>query len=127
MNAATETPAADLLLSTRPTVAVIGVDNFNADLAKKLKGLKKAIGATSISQGYKGTGSQSHRRQIWVRAPGLTCNGVTDIWVDTKEVKLGGVMDLRRLPAIVYGERTVDEVYEAVVKGLREVIAATTH
>jgi hypothetical protein len=98
MNATTETPAADLLLSTRPTVAVIGVDNFNADLAKKLKGLKKAIGATSISQ--------AHRRQIWVRAPGLTFNGVTDIWVDTKEVKLGGVMDLRRLPAIVYDFRS---------------------
>lgn len=120
MNTATETPAA-LLLSTRPTVALIGALAFNTDLAAKLRGLKKSIKATTVRQEYRGTGSQSHRRQIWVRAEGLP-RGFTDLWLDTKSVSLGGVSGLAGRPPIAYGEQTVDEVYDAIVKALREII-----
>jgi hypothetical protein len=121
MNADTNTNSA-LLLSTRPTVAVIGALAFNTDLAVKLRGLKKSIKATTVRQEYRGTGSQSHRRQIWVRAEGLS-RGFTDLWLDAKSVSLGGVSPLAGLPPIPYGERTVDEVYDLIVQALRTIIA----
>jgi hypothetical protein len=121
MNADTNTNSA-LLLSTRPTVAVIGALAFNTDLAVKLRGLKKSIKATTVRQEYRSTGSQSHRRQIWVRAEGLS-RGFTDLWLDAKSVSLGGVSPLAGLPPIPYGERTVDEVYDLIVQALRTIIA----
>lgn len=102
------------------TVAALGADAFNGKLARKFQGLKKALGATAVRQGYRGTGSKRHRRQIWVRMPGLPA-GRTDLWLDEASCSLGGVSDLRRADAVEYGDLTVAEVYDAVVGALEAV------
>lgn len=99
------------------TLAVLGSLAFNTKLARKLQGLKKSMGATSVRQSYRGTGSQNHRRQLWVRMPGLA-QGYTDLWLDATRLSLGGISDLRRAEPIPYGTLTVDEVYEATVAAL---------
>lgn len=103
---------------TKPnTLAALGALEFNTKLARKLRGLKKSLGATGIRQAYRGTGSRKHRRQLWVRMPGLA-QGFTDLWLDATRLRLGGVSDLRRAEPIPYGTLTVDEVYGATVAAL---------
>lgn len=61
----------------------------NANIAKQMQTLKKLIGAEQVSGGYKGTGSKSAERQIWVRAPGLERS--VDVWIRGDHVQVGGI------------------------------------
>jgi len=64
---------------------------YNKDLAKKLGGgLKKLAGVESASQNYKGTGGQSHRRQLWVRFK--DGSRPVDLWLEKDHVEIGGVL-----------------------------------
>lgn len=72
-------------------------DEFNTQLAKLLQGLKKHANATTVKQGYKGTGTRSYRRHIWI--------------------SLGGVIR-KGLPPIRYEEHTPAEVYAKVATAL---------
>lgn len=61
----------------------------NASLAKLVsKKIKAAHKGALCRVGYVGTGSQSNRRQLWVRLPSDT--GL-DIWFEEFATKLGGV------------------------------------
>jgi hypothetical protein len=97
---------------------------YTTKLAKLLGRLKKDAGASTVSQNYKGTGSQKFRRQLWVR---FTSGAVIDLWLERDRVKLGGVvmnrppgseasLETRTLP---YGHHTPEQVYEAVAHVLR--------
>lgn len=62
----------------------------NASLAKLVsKKIKAAHKGALCRVGYVGTGSQSNRRQLWVRLPSDT--GL-DIWFEEFATKLGGVV-----------------------------------
>ena len=87
---------------------------FNTRLAKLLKGLKKDAGARTIRRGYKGTGGQAHRRQIWVR---FTNGALIDLWLESDEIRFGGVMP--RSGRVTYENRSLDNVYYAVVQHLK--------
>lgn len=63
---------------------------FNTALAKLMRGLKRDVGVKIIRQGYKGTGSQKARRQIFVRWPDSTA---LDIWLMKGSVQMGGIMN----------------------------------
>ena len=54
-------------------------NEFNTILAKNLRGLKKHTCASSVRQGYKGTGSQKHKRQISVSWDQHDCS--CDVWL----------------------------------------------
>jgi hypothetical protein len=99
---------------------------YNAAVARLAQRLKRDVGAENVAQNYKGTGSQAHRRQLWVRYPNPTGRGV-DVWLDSGFAQIGGVMATpagvtqRRL---VYGEQTPEEVYAWMVGQLRQTQAA---
>jgi hypothetical protein len=54
------------------------------------RAVKKAWPGSTARQNYVGTGSQAHRRQVWVRRAD---GAVTDVWVngETNMVEVGGV------------------------------------
>ncbi len=101
---------------------------FNTALAKKLKGLKRDVRATKISQSYRGTGGQKHRRQIWVY---WGEGGRIDIWVDSGFLNFGGISstlpDGREISVspreIQYDEKSVDKVYSETVAALKKWLA----
>jgi len=62
---------------------------YNAALAKLLGKLKKDMGAKQVRQGYHGTGSQAHSRQMWVR---LANGRLLDLWLEAGYVQIGGVI-----------------------------------
>ncbi len=95
-------------------------ETFNASLAKKLKSLKKDLGATNIRQGYKGTGSKSHRRQIWVSFP----NASIDIWLEEFTIKLGGVCGTGSGLVKCHDGRSTDAIYQEVLEKLAIYVAA---
>ena len=63
---------------------------YNTELSKEIKKLKKMGVVESVKQGYRGTGNQKHRRQLFVRnsKTGLAA----DLWLEDGQVQLGGVM-----------------------------------
>lgn len=63
-------------------------DDYTRELAKLLQNLKKDLGATSVVQGYKGTGSKKHRRQIWIH---LQNDHAYDLWLNATFIQIGGV------------------------------------
>lgn len=92
------------------------VEEFNKALAKKMQDLKKNGIALNIRQGYKGTGSKSASRQIWVTMfeqlfQGCSC----DVWLESKSAHIGGVVrnSTSNLP-IPYEGLTVAEVYAKI-------------
>ena len=88
---------------------------FNTALSKLLKKLKKDVGATKVRQGYKGTGGQKHRRQIWVDVP-WNWRGI-DLWLDTSAISLGGIITpFRPTPSVTYADRSPKQVYAEVLK-----------
>jgi len=96
---------------------------FNTALAKKLRGLKRDVGAKTFNQGYKGTGGQKHRRQIWI---GWADGSVVDVWLDSGFFRFGGITsqlagrDVQVNPrSIVYDEKSVDAVYREVAAALK--------
>lgn len=64
---------------------------INAELCKKFASeIKKLHKGTTANVNYKGTGSKSNQRQLWVRFP----NGVAvDVWFYEDHVQVGGVID----------------------------------
>ena len=98
---------------------------YNTKLAKLLQKLKKDAGARSISQNYKGTGSQAFRRQLWVN---FVSGAVIDLWLDKGYLKFGGVV-MNRPPGvevsrglpkmIAYQGKTPEQVYEEAAKHLK--------
>ena len=96
---------------------------FNSELTKKLKGLKRDLGVKTISQGYKGTGGQKHRRQIWLR---WDDGSVVDVWVDDGFFSFGGITsqiggrNVQVNPRqIDYDGKPVDAIYREVVTALK--------
>ena len=97
---------------------------FNTTLAKLMQRLKRDAGAKNIAQNYRGTGSQAHRRQLWVH---FTSGAVIDLWLDDGYLKLGGVAMVnppgvepkplvRKIP---YGNMTPEQVYAEASKLLK--------
>lgn len=93
-------------------------DAFNKQLARELGKFKRTLGATKVRQGYKGTGGQKHRRQIWIDLP----QGTIDIFLETNSAKLGGVMaPLGRGPdtTISYEGKSPKQVADEISKRLK--------
>jgi hypothetical protein len=91
---------------------------FNAALAKMMSKLKKALGAQHVKAGYKGTGSKSYKRQIFMR---LADDSAVDVWLDYGFAEIGGVMSLPgvdRSP-IKYAGKTPADVYDEILKRLQ--------
>jgi hypothetical protein len=65
----------------------IDYDAFNTSLQKLLSGLKRDAGAALVRQGYKGTGTKSARRQIFVR---FKDENIMTIWLDMGSVFFDG-------------------------------------
>jgi len=107
------------------TVMALGALEFNTKLARLLQRLKKDIGATSVKQNYRGTGSQKHRRQIWVRCVGLY-RGFTDLWLNSDNLEYAGVGDIRIAP-LPYGDLTPEEVYKTLCERLVEYMSGLAH
>ena len=114
------------------TDAGVTRESFNAELARLMKGLKKDIGAGNVRQGYKGTGSNSYRRQIFVRMPDMVSlpDGVTgkavcrdgkcvDVWLNNTDVMVGGVMGSRYDIRHADHGGDADKIYEEICKVLR--------
>lgn len=91
------------------------INEYNTTLAKLLQGLKKDLGATTIRQGYKGTGSKSFKRQIFVR---FANDKHIDLWLESNRVECGGVIRTR-FGNVPHNNRTPTEVYKDIVEVLR--------
>lgn len=101
-------------------------EDFTKDLAMVLKRLKKDLGASKVSQNYKGTGAKAHRRQLYVDFPD-GAGGVVgiDLWLESHSIELGGVLSpiSRPPPRVAYNERSASEVYEDVKRILSDWLA----
>lgn len=91
----------------------------NDALAKLIqKNLKKDLPSVEmIRQGYKGTGSKAHRRQLVIRST----ETVVDVWLDTGRVQIGGVYTHGSNPSSAFhvGDRTPEESYAELLLQLR--------
>lgn len=116
-------------------------NEFNSKLAKLLQGLKKEGLALKVRQGYKGTGSKAHKRQIWIDfnanvikpLPGQDFKNYascTDIWLETHNARIGGVVNFTAItpdgflptmknPSIKYADQTPEAVYARIVELLK--------
>ncbi len=100
-------------------------NEFNTALAKRLQNLKKEGIAENVNQNYKGTGSQAHRRQIFVR---FSAFNSIDVWLNGSHIKIGGVIDSPRHIANLFKTETHDDAtlsaaYAWIVKTLAEIKA----
>lgn len=93
--------------------------DYNTELARSLLRLKRDLGVLQVRQGYRGTGSRAHRRQIWVA---LTPDRSIDLWLESDRVELGGVC-MTRYGSIPHAGRPVAEVYQAIVEALAPLVA----
>lgn len=92
---------------------------YNATLAKKLQSIKKDLGAKRVYRGYRGTGSKSHRYQIWVE---MSNGRPVDLWLEADRVTIGGICQiLSRKDAIVQHNSTTDiqAIYKEVLVRLK--------
>lgn len=99
---------------------------FNAALAKLISGLKRDTdkAVTQIRQGYKGTGSKSYARQIWIRIEGHGRGG-PDLWLEKGYVRIGGIIPLHKgieKPGRVYGDDSPATVYAWIVETIKAAI-----
>ena len=98
--------------------AMLAFSNAFAKLLKKLK--KDVPGVKRVYGGYKGTGRQKSRRQVWVDfKEGMTDRNL-DLWVSGSGVTLGGVLGPVSKAIVSAIDRTPDEVYRDVVKELKK-------
>lgn len=86
---------------------------FNTALARKLKQLKRDVGATKVRQNYRGTGSKRAHRQLYVGLPG----GTMDLWLRDGHISLGGVVNATGI-SVRYDNKSVDQVYAEVKRVL---------
>jgi len=69
---------------------------YQKELGKELRKLKKTHNVESVRQGYKGTGSQRLRKQVWINHPSLS-RGTMDLWIFGTRMEVGrGVVGLPR-------------------------------
>lgn len=101
---------------------------YNAQLAKLMQQLKrdKSLGVTGVRQGYKGTGSTAHKRQIWAKVPSHERGG-PDIWLDSGFVKVGGIIDIpKTIPSTMkYGDESPEAVYKWISDTMKQLKAWT--
>ena len=93
---------------------------FSGALLKQMKRLKKDVpGVKSIRQGYKGTGGQRDRRQVFVRfvEDGERQRNI-DLFIEPGYILLGGVMNHGN-GHVMTKDRTVKEVYKDLVAFLK--------
>ena len=104
-----------------PDAGAVGIQAYNAALAKLMQRLKRDAGASAIVQNYKGTGSQAHRRQLWVH---FTSGAVIDLWLESGYLGFGGVV-MRSpssdapLPKRLAYEGTPEQMYARVAPMLK--------
>jgi hypothetical protein len=96
---------------------------YNAQLAKLMGQLKrdKSTGVTGVRQGYKGTGSKAHKRQVWAKVPSHERGG-PDIWLDSGFVKVGGIIDIpKTIPSTMkYGDESPEAVYKWISDTMKQ-------
>lgn len=99
-----------------PSVApTLSAEEFTGKLAGLLKRLKKDTGCVAVRQNYKGTGSKSHRRQLYL---GFANGETGDVWLEADRIEFGGVILFSGIPrgtAIEYGDKSPEQVYAEVV------------
>jgi hypothetical protein len=99
---------------------------YNTQLAKLMAQLKrdKNLGVTGVRQGYKGTGSQAHKRQIWVKVPSHERGG-PDVWLEGGFVRVGGIIDIpKSIPNTKkYGDESPEQVYNWIADTLKKLKA----
>lgn len=84
--------------------------DFNNQILKNLRRLKRDLEVQTLRQGYKGTGSQAYRTQVWMRFS----NGKSiDLFLNKDNVRVGGVMN-SGLSTVNYGDKTPEQVYEEI-------------
>lgn len=85
------------------------------------KNLKRDLPSVVIvRQGYKGTGSKSYKRQIFLRTAADMC---LDVWLDAGRVQLGGIhrtTNSGSSTAFRVGDRTPEETYSELLTQLRQ-------
>lgn len=86
---------------------------FNSEIEKALKGLKRKGLASSVTRGYKGTGGQAHKRQVWIRLD----TGLVDVFLETGYARIGGVIShgFRTIP---FEGLTPDQISAKIEEGL---------
>jgi len=98
------------------------IEAYNTQLAKLFQRLKKDVGATSIKQNYKGTGSKKFRRQLWIN---FKSGAVMDIWLDQRAVRFGGVVmtggaEWIKAKGVSYENKTPEQIYAEAMPILRD-------
>jgi hypothetical protein len=89
---------------------------YTGAIARALQTHKKYMNVKSIRQGYKGTGSKSAKRQLWVR---FQDGSVTDIWLMNQSAVYGGVVPISIAPSgTPYGEQTPEQVAQTIANHL---------
>lgn len=74
-----------------PVDPLDAAEAFTKALARKMQGLKRALGARRVAQNYKGTGSKRADRQVYVHL----ADGDVDVWLERTGWRIGGVIDRR--------------------------------
>ena len=92
---------------------------FNKDVLKEIKKLKKDLGATKIRGNYRGTGSKRADRQVFVRfGEGGYSSDVIDIWVKKGGTTLTANGSRLGVPPISHEGKTPAQVYKIILKYL---------
>jgi len=83
--------ADDLLTIDSPAPAdpIDILAQYTADIGRELMKLRRQYGIKSIRQGYKGTGRQRARRQLYCQ---LSNDRYVDVWLENTAYQIGGVM-----------------------------------
>lgn len=93
------------------------MEKFTGDIVAALQKHKKACGISNMRQNYKGTGSRSHRRQIWITFKSETKRSI-DIWLEDNQVSFFGVC--RQGPERVnYEQKSAEQIALEVAQVLQ--------
>lgn len=92
------------------------MEKFTGDIAAALQKHKKACGVSNMRQNYKGTGSRSHRRQIWITFKSEKRS--VDIWLEDNQVSFAGVC--RQGPErVLYEKKSAEQIALEVAQVLQ--------
>jgi hypothetical protein len=108
--------AADGLGESAAMDPVEAMAQYTADVGKELLRLRRQYGFMGVRQGYRGTGSQRAKRQLFVRLP---TDESVDVWLETRGYQIGGVTLLGIRGSFPYGGRTPAEVAKDVADKLK--------
>jgi len=108
-------------------IANMDPGEFNTKLSRKLRDLKRDVGATSVKQNYRGTGSKSARRQVLVDG----IRGTTDVWLKEDEVVIADAFDQaaryllgRTRIKITHNSSDLQGVYNKIKQVFEDMVAA---